>query len=217
MTMLETDVRIEAAGTILTAAMITPQPARGTVLVPRTADTPNYHPRARAFAQQMGDAGYATVLLDLLTAREETVDRTTARLRFDIGLLVGRLVSTIDWLVSQPDRFPPRIGLVASGTDAAAALRAAARRPDLVRAVVSRGGRPGLAGDELPHVKAPTLLVVGAEDHAGIEHNESVSRVLGSMSKVAVIPGASERLTEPGALEEVIELTRGWFDQHVAE
>jgi dienelactone hydrolase len=158
----------------------------------------------------------ATLLLDLLSAREEEVDTQTAHLRFDIDLLAERLVHAIGWLRTQPDAAELPIGCFGASTGAAGALVAAACRPDVVRAVVSRGGRPDLAGRTLEHVKAPTLLIVGGADIPVLALNEQALNRLGAAEKrIVVIPGATHLFQEPGALEEVARLAADWFTQHL--
>jgi dienelactone hydrolase len=161
-------------------------------------------------------AGLATLLMDLLTPEEEAEDRYTGHLRFDIGLLAERLVAATDWLAQQPQTAGWPVGYFGASTGAGAALVAAAQRPDTVGAVVSRGGRPDLAGAALARVQAPTLLIVGGRDEPVIALNRQALGMLGTAEKkLAIVPGATHLFEEPGALEEVARLARGWFTRHL--
>jgi dienelactone hydrolase len=171
--------------------------------------------RNRYVARLLNQAGLATLLIDLLTADEEAVDLQTAHLRFDIGLLAQRLVGATDWLTQQPDTRHLRIGYFGASTGAAAALVAAAERPDVVGAVVSRGGRPDLAGPALPLVRAPTLLIVGGNDVPVIGLNRAAFEQLRCEKQLVIVPGATHLFEEPGALDEVARLAREWFERHL--
>jgi putative phosphoribosyl transferase len=168
-------------------------------------------PRNRQVATTLQEAGLATLLFDLLDAAEETRDVRTRELRFDIPLLAGRLVAAVEWLDAQPATSNLPVGLFGASTGAAAALIAAARRPDRVGAVVSRGGRPDLAGDSLAAVEAPTLLIVGGEDPAVIDLNRQAQRRVRCVTRLEIVPGAGHLFEEPGALEQVAALAREWF------
>src|SRR5207302_6792777 len=157
----------------------------------------------------------ATLLVDLLTEQEEEVDLRTRALRFAIGLLADRLVAITDWLVQQPATAGLAVGLFGASTGGAAALVAAARRPDAVRAVVSRGGRPDLAGAALPQVKAATLLIVGGRDEMVLELNRQADDQLQTEKRLEVVPGATHLFEEPGTLERVAELATEWFSSHL--
>lgn len=163
------------------------------------------------------DAGLATLLFDLLTPDEEQEDLITGKLRFDIGLLARRLVGATDWLKSYEATHRLRLGYFGASTGAAAALVAAAKRPDAVGAVVSRGGRPDLAAPVLDRVKAPTLLIVGGDDSPVIDMNRRALASLKAEKKLVIIPGATHLFEEPGALERVAELARDWFTEHLAK
>jgi putative phosphoribosyl transferase len=176
-----------------------------------------FSPRNRAVAGVLVDAGFATLLMDLLTAEEETEDVRTARLRFDIPLLAERVVGAIDWLTSDSSLASLPVACFGASTGAAAALIAAAERPQRVDAVVSRGGRPDLAGDSLPLVRAPTLLIVGERDAEVIRLNRQAQVQLGGESHLEIVPGATHLFEEPGALERVSMLAREWFLRHVAK
>lgn len=153
--------------------------------------------------------------MDLLTAEEEAIDMLTQRFRWDIDLLARRLVGIADWLDTYPDSTALNIGLFGSSTGAAAALIAAKERPELIHAVVSRGGRPDLADAWLPEVKAPTLLIVGGQDFAMIGLNEHAFSKLQAEKEFEIVPGATHLFLEPGALEKVAILAREWFQRHL--
>jgi pimeloyl-ACP methyl ester carboxylesterase len=155
-------------------------------------------------------------LLDLLTRREEAVDALTAQHRFDVPLLAGRLVAATDWLAEHAMTRTLPLGYFGASTGAGAALIAAAARPDVVKAVVSRGGRPDLAGDALAGVQAPTLLIVGGRDTPVIGMNQAAMRRMRAETRLAIVPGATHLFEEPGALEEVTRLAAGWFHEHLA-
>ena len=155
------------------------------------------------------------MLVDLLTPEEEAVDLRTRHLRFDIGLLADRLAGATDWLIENPDTQNLRVGYFGASTGAGAALVAAAERPGQVGAIVSRGGRPDLAGEALPCVTAPTLLIVGGEDELVISMNRGAMEQLRAEKKLEVVPGATHLFEEPGKLEEVARLAAGWFVQHL--
>jgi putative phosphoribosyl transferase len=161
-------------------------------------------------------AGLGTLLMDLLTRDEEAVDQLTRQFRFDIGLLADRLTGAIDWLERLPEARDLPIGLFGASTGAAAALQAAAARPDRVRAVVSRGGRPDLAGEALGHVRAPTLLIVGADDTPVIPLNEAALRQMEAPAEMRLVPGASHLFEEPGTLAAASALARDWFVRNLA-
>jgi dienelactone hydrolase len=158
---------------------------------------------------------FATLLMDLLTDAEEAIDIVTAHYRFDIPLLAARVVAATDWAKAHPQLASLPIGLFGASTGAAAALIAAAERPDAVDAVVSRGGRPDLAGDALPKVSAPTLLIVGGRDEVVIELNRQAFARLTCVKQLAIVPGATHLFEEPGALEEVSRLAVDWFARYL--
>jgi putative phosphoribosyl transferase len=168
-------------------------------------------PRNRMVAARLNDGGLATLMLDLLTQDEEEHDLRTRALRFDIPLLAQRVVTAIDWLAREPPAKDLPAGCFGASTGAAAALLAAVERPDRVRAVVSRGGRPDLAGSSLRSVMAATLLIVGGADPLVVELNREAQRQLPCESRLDVVPGATHLFEEPGALERVSELARNWF------
>jgi pimeloyl-ACP methyl ester carboxylesterase len=190
---------------------VVPEPALGVVLFAHGSGSSRHSPRNRYVAGELQDAGLATVLADLLTPEEEQLDAATGALRFDIGLLAGRVAVLTDWLVDQEATADLGVGLFGASTGAAAALVAAAARPASVQAVVSRGGRPDLAGGSLHLVRQPTLLIVGDRDTVVIELNRKAMGKLSGETRLEVVPGASHLFEEPGALEQVARLTRNWF------
>ncbi len=196
--------------------LVVPERAVGVVLFAHGSGSSRLSPRNRRVARALQDRGLATLLIDLLTAGEEAIDIETAHLRFDIGLLADRLAGATDWLVKQPESRDLRIGYFGASTGAAAALVAAALRPQSIGAVVSRGGRPDLAGDALPRVQAPTLLVVGGEDFAVIDLNREAYARLLCKRRLEIVPGATHLFEEPGTLEKVARLAGDWFLKHLA-
>jgi putative phosphoribosyl transferase len=209
-------VRIEAGSVLLEGNLSLPEGTRGIVLFAHGSGSSRLSPRNRHVAKLLNQARLATLLVDLLSPEEEAVDLRTAQLRFNIGLLAERLVGITDWLVKEPDTRPLRIGYFGASTGAAAALVAAAERPKMVRAVVSRGGRPDLAGPALAHVEAPTLLIVGGDDLLVIELNRAALAQLRSEKRLVIVPGATHLFEEPGALDEVARLAREWFERYLA-
>lgn len=177
-----------------------------------------HSPRNQAVAEELHRSGIATLLFDLLTPDEERVDNVTAQQRFDIDLLTTRLTGAVDWLAADENTRGTPIGLFGASTGAAAALRTAAERPDAVQAVVSRGGRPDLAGTTaLQVVRAPTLLIVGEEDTAVLGMNEEAADQLGGPNRIHVVPRATHLFEEEGALEEVAHTAAEWFTQILGE
>ena len=209
------EAEIPAAPGRLIGDLETPVEPFGAVLFAHGSGSSRFSPRNRMVAQAMRERGLATLLVDLLTPEEDEEDRRTARLRFDISLLAERLVAAVDWLAREPRTAGLPVGCFGASTGAAAALVAAARRPQAVRAVVSRGGRPDLAGKELPLVRVPTLLVVGGADEPVIPMNRQAMGRLAGHAELAVVPGATHLFEEPGALEEVARLAREWFVRHL--
>jgi dienelactone hydrolase len=213
---LEEPVRVTAGRVTLEGNLGVPEEARGVVLFAHGSGSGRHSPRNRFVARQLRDAGLATLLVDLLTEDEEAVDQYTAHLRFDIGLLASRLVGATDWLAEDPRTAGLSVGYFGASTGGGAALVAAARRPERVGAVVSRGGRPDLAGDALPVVRARTLLIVGGDDEPVIGMNEEALAQLGApVKKLVIVPGASHLFEEPGKLEEVARLAAEWFNRYL--
>jgi putative phosphoribosyl transferase len=188
--------------------------SRGIVVFAHGSGSSRHSPRNRQVAAILHSFGLGTLLLDLLTPEEEEVDMRTGEHRFDVHMLGERVVAAIDWL-RRVDASP--IGLFGASTGAAAALIAAAERPEDVFAVVSRGGRPDLAGDDLPSVQAPTLLIVGSRDAAVLEMNESARARMQAETTLEVIPGATHLFEEPGALDEVARLALDWFERYLPQ
>jgi putative phosphoribosyl transferase len=212
----ERSVRIASGSVSLDGNLAVPDRAIGVVLFAHGSGSSRHSSRNRFVAQELNRAGLATLLMDLLTVEEEAVDVRTRHLRFDIPLLAERLVGATDWLVQNPDTRKLSIGCFGASTGAAAALVAGALRADMMRAIVSRGGRPDLADTALPEVRAPTLLIVGGEDHAVIRLNRAAYDQLRCEKQLIIVPGATHLFEEPGTLEEVARLARDWFTQHLA-
>jgi putative phosphoribosyl transferase len=211
----ERTVRVSAGAVTLDGNLIMPEGARGIVLFAHGSASSRHSPRNRYVAHLLNDGGFATLLIDLLTSDEEEVDRETAQVRFDIDLLADRLVRAADWLGHQAGTRDLPLGIFGASTGAAAAIVAAAARPESVAAVVSRGGRPDLAGPALPAVRAPTLLIVGGDDTPVIALNRQAYARLRCEKEMVIIPGASHLFEEPGALDEVARLAREWFTRHL--
>ena len=208
-------VRIVVGSAQLEGNLSLPQDASGVVLFAHGSGSSRHSPRNRYVAQVLYEGGLGTLLIDLLTAAEEREDARTGRLRFDIALLAARVVGASDWLARNTATAQLSIGYFGASTGAAAALVAAAERPDNVRAVVSRGGRPDLAVPVLNRVKAPTLLIVGGADAPVIEMNRDALKHLSIEKRLEIVPGATHLFEEPGTLEEVARLARQWFQVHL--
>ncbi|MFG1648653.1 dienelactone hydrolase family protein [Micromonospora sp. NPDC049275] len=200
----------------LPADLLLPAEPVGVVLFAHGSGSSRHSPRNVAVARKLNDRGLATVLVDLLTPAEDEVDARTAELRFDIGLLASRLAGIVDWLAAERPAGDVPIGLFGASTGAAAALVAAASRADRVGAVVSRGGRPDLAGAALAQVRTPTLLLVGGLDEEVITINERARAELGEIGELWVVPGATHLFEEPGALDQVADHAGTWFTTHLA-
>jgi dienelactone hydrolase len=186
------------------------------VLFAHGSGSSRHSPRNRMVAELLRGAGFATMLADLLTPEEARRDAATAALRFDIALLADRVVQAVDWLGSEPATARLPLGLFGASTGAAAALAAAAHRPEAVRAVVSRGGRPDLAGGFLASVRAPTLLVVGERDEVVLQLNRRAAVRLRAVHALRIVAGATHLFEEPGALQQVAGWAAEWFGQHLA-
>jgi putative phosphoribosyl transferase len=207
-------VRISTGAIALEGNLIIPQSASGVVVFAHGSGSSRFSVRNRAVAQSLREAGIGTLLMDLLTQQEELVDTRTAHLRFDIELLADRLVAATQWLARQPHTERLKVGLFGASTGGAAALVAAARVPDRIAAVVSRGGRPDLAGPALGHVQAPTLLIVGGDDPLVIGMNRQAAEQMNAPHAIEIVPGAGHLFEEPGALEEVARLASDWFRKY---
>lgn len=195
----------------------TPPGASAVVLFAHGSGSGRLSPRNAFVARVLTDAGLATLLIDLLTEDEERGDAATGHLRFDIDLLAHRVLIASDWLAAEPETSSCVVGYFGASTGAAAALQAAAQRPRIVRAVVSRGGRPDLARRWLPSVKAPTLLIVGGADEGVIPLNQLAYDALRAHREMVIVPGASHLFEEPGKLNEVARLAADWFTRHLGE
>ena len=212
----ERPVQVESGADVLRGALGLPERAAGLVLFAHGSGSGRLSPRNRFVARQLQEARLATLLIDLLTAEEEALDLHTAEFRFDIGLLARRLAGATQWAAKNPETARLPVGYFGASTGAAAALVAAAERPGRARAVVSRGGRPDLAGRLLASVSAPTLLIVGGNDEVVLDLNrEALERLAAAEKKLVVVPGAGHLFEEPGALEEVARLAAGWFLRHL--
>jgi putative phosphoribosyl transferase len=209
-------VRVPAAGVSLDGNLVVPDDARGVVLFAHGSGSSRHSPRNRYVAAKLREAGLATLLVDLLTPDEERADLVTGHLRFNIGLLARRLVAATDWLARAPETHGLRVGYFGASTGGGAALVAAAERPEVVDAVVSRGGRPDLASVALPLVRAPTLLIVGERDEQVIGLNEQAMARMRAPVRLEIVPRATHLFEEPGALEQVARLARDWLAQHLA-
>jgi dienelactone hydrolase len=203
-------VRIPARDIVIDGDLALPRAAGGLVIFAHGSGSSRFSRRNRAVADVLVADNFATLLLDLLTREEEAIDQHTGQFRFDIDRLAERVVAAIDWAGTQPALAALPIGLFGASTGAAAALEAAAARPTRVRTVVSRGGRPDLAGDALARVEAPTLLIVGGHDEPVIELNEEARRRLRVRAQTTIVPGATHLFEEPGALERVARLALEW-------
>lgn len=209
-------IRIPCGAAMLEGDLAVPPAANGLILFAHGSGSSRHSTRNRQVAAGLQRRGLATLLFDLLTAGEEQVDLQTRQHRFDIPLLASRMVFATEWVAQQPRLGLLPIGYFGASTGSAAALNAAARPGARVAAVVSRGGRPDLAGDALPAVRCPTLLVVGGADHGVIELNQQAARALRCHKALEIVPGASHLFEEPGTLERVEELAGDWFERHLA-
>ncbi|MEV4197769.1 dienelactone hydrolase family protein [Micromonospora globbae] len=210
------EVTIPVGQAELPADLVLPADPAGVVLFAHGSGSSRHSPRNTAVARVLNDRSLGTVLVDLLTPAEDAVDARTAELRFDIRLLAERLAAIVDWLTTEPGTRGLPIGLFGASTGAAAALVSAAARPEQVRAVVSRGGRPDLAGPALDSVQAPTLLLVGGLDDQVLELNEQARAALPGLVELEVVPGATHLFEEPGTLERVADAAADWFATHLA-
>ena len=211
----EHSVHVNAGSVVLQGSLAVPDQPRGVVLFAHGSGSGRRSPRNQFVARELQSAGLATLLIDLLTEEEEQAERYTRHLRFDIGLLAGRLIGATDWLASEPSTANLSVGYFGASTGGGAALVAAAERRDQVAAVVSRGGRPDLAGAALPLVLAPTLLIVGGNDERVIEMNDwALARLGSSIKRLEIVPEATHLFEERGTLEEVARLATDWFTRY---
>jgi putative phosphoribosyl transferase len=211
------EVQIDAGRAFLSGNLNIPKDASALVLFAHGSGSSRHSPRNQFVARTLNDARLATLLFDLLTQEEEPIDMQTRELRFNIHLLAERLVHATKWAKQQPQTCDLRIGYFGSSTGGAAALVAAVEVPQDVGAVVSRGGRPDLAGEALPKVQAPTLLIVGGNDDIVIELNEQARDRMRGEVKIEIVPGATHLFEEPGALEKVAKLASDWFVKHLTK
>ncbi|QFG20110.1 dienelactone hydrolase family protein [Actinomadura sp. WMMB 499] len=210
------NVTLELEDAALPGDLAMPDRPSGVVLFAHGSGSSRHSPRNRAVAAGLNRAGIGTLLIDLLTAREGEADEATRELRFDIGLLTRRLVGAVDWLAAAPATAGSPIGLFGASTGAAAALAAAAERRDRVAAVVSRGGRPDLAGAALERVHAPVLLIVGARDPDVLQLNDrATDRMRHATHRLEIVPGASHLFEEPGTLEQATDMAVRWFGHYL--
>jgi len=210
------EVQIQAGQAVLSGNLHIPDEAAALALFAHGSGSSRHSPRNQFVARTLNNAGLATLLFDLLTPEEESIDARTAELRFNIGLLAERLVHATKWAKQQEQTRDLRIGYFGSSTGGGAALVAAAEIPQDVGAVVSRGGRPDLADEALPKVQAPTLLIVGGNDDVVIELNEQARDRMRCEVKLEIVPGATHLFEEPGAMEKVAKLASDWFLLHAA-
>ena len=208
-------VEIPAGSVLLHANLSVPPRPQGVVIFAHGSGSSRFSARNRQVAESLNIRGYTTLLLDLLTAEEESVDIYTAEFRFDISRLATRVRAAAEWSGTVPEISELPIGYFGASTGAAAALIAAAERPDLVHAVVSRGGRPDLANHWLPRVHAPTLLIVGGADRDVLEMNREAKRQMRAVVELRVVNGATHLFEEPGTLEEVERLAGEWFERYL--
>jgi len=212
----EKEVTIPVGKAVINGNLTVPSGAKGIVLFAHGSGSSRFSPRNTHVAKEINEAGIATLLIDLLTEAEEEIDESTGEYRFNIDLLAQRLVHATEWVKKNPDTKSQAIGYFGASTGAAAALIAAAKLPEHVKAVVSRGGRPDLAGEHLPNVKAPTLLIVGGDDTEVLELNRQASQQMTAERKIVVVPGATHLFEEPGKLEEVARLAISWFSKYLS-
>ena len=210
-------VRITSAAALIDGDLHVPENAAGLVIFAHGSGSSRFSRRNRAVAGELEGEGFATLLLDLLTPDEESLDQRTGEYRFDIDLLGRRVVGATDWVRARPELHRLPIAFFGASTGAAAALIAAAERPEVTKAVISRGGRPDLAGEALPLVQAPTLLIVGGRDEPVIELNRDAMLRMRAPVEIQIVPGATHLFEEPGALEEVSKLAAGWCRRHLVE
>jgi dienelactone hydrolase len=210
------EMQIQMGPAVFSGNLNIPRDAVALVLFAHGSGSSRDSPRNQFVARTLNDAGLGTLLFDLLSQDEEATDTRTGEHRFNIGLLAQRLVHATKWAKQQEETRDLRIGYFGSSTGGAAALVAATELPQDIGAVVSRGGRPDLAGDALPKVEAPTLLIVGGNDDIVIELNEMARDQMKCEVKLEIVPGASHLFEEPGALEKVAKLASDWFVSHIA-
>jgi putative phosphoribosyl transferase len=215
-TLHETLVHVLVGDATLEGEVVMPEQATGVILFAHGSGSSRHSSRNKFVAGALQAVGLATLLMDLLTGEEEAIDQHTAHLRFDIKLLADRLLAATRWLGEEPSMRELEVGYFGASTGAGAALVAAAAAPERIGAVVSRGGRPDLAGDALPLVQAPTLLLVGGHDLQVLELNRAAMARIPAETRLEIVPGASHLFEEPGALDVVARLAGDWFLRHLA-
>ena len=210
-------VEIRAGGVTLQGSLTIPERAPGIVVFVHGSGSSRLSPRNQYVAEVLQSAGLGTLLFDLLTREEEQIDNISRELRFDIDMLARRTIAAADWLGQEPSSDGYPLGFFGASTGAAAGLIAAAERPEITKAVVSRGGRPDLARQALPAVRAPTLLIVGGLDEPVIDLNQQALAMMnpGVPKQLVIVPGATHLFEEPGTLEKVAQLARDWFVQYL--
>ncbi len=211
------EVTLSSGEVRLAGHLAIPANAAGLVIFAHGSGSSRFSSRNRFVAERLNQARLATLLFDLLTREEQAMDERTRELRFDIGLLGGRLVGVVDWAEGDDVTQGLPVGLFGASTGAAAALICAARRAEVVRAVVSRGGRPDLAADSLQAVRAPTLLIVGGLDRPVLDVNREAAAALTVENRLEIVPGATHLFEEPGKLQQVAHLAARWFALHIME
>lgn len=215
MKLYKADIEIPINSIYLNGILHIPENANGIVLFVHGSGSSRLSVRNQHVANVLNTANIATLLFDLLTPEEEEVDEFTREHRFNIELLASRLVAVTDWLLQQPKTNHLSIGYFGASTGGGAALQAAAKKQSVIKAVVSRGGRPDLAGAALSQVKAPTLLIVGGHDEPVIEMNQSAMKEMHCIKKLEIVTGATHLFEEPGALDDVSKLAKDWFIQYL--
>ncbi len=213
--MKKSEIKIPADGVTLAGDLVIPEDASSVIIFAHGSGSSRFSTRNRYIAGTLQEAGFATLLMDLLTKSEETADSVTGHLRFDIGLLARRLIAGTRYVMDDKRTENFKIGYFGASTGAAAALAAAAELPVAISAVVSRGGRPDLAGEALERVKAPTLLIVGGDDRPVIGMNRDAMKHIHAEKELIIVPGATHLFEEPGALEEVARYAAGWFEKYL--
>ncbi|MCW8444459.1 alpha/beta hydrolase [Fluoribacter gormanii] len=207
-------VTIPSKNVYLNGFLFIPEEAKGMVIFVHGSGSSRFSSRNQYVASTLNEGKYATLLFDLLTSQEDVIDNVTREFRFDIHLLASRLLDVIQWCTKEFSAYHFPIGLFGASTGGGAALVAAAQAPNFVKAIVSRGGRPDLAGNYLPKVKSPTLLIVGGDDDVVIGLNQQAMSQMSCIIQLELVPGATHLFEEPGTLQEVSNLAKKWFDQY---
>lgn len=207
------ELEVEIGAKALPGDLALPEGARGLVVFAHGSGSSRFSPRNRYVASVLEQGGFATLLIDLLTEEEERIDARTGELRFDVAFLARRLLAAVGWARNEEALSRLPLGAFGASTGAGAALVAAAEQPEWIASIVSRGGRPDLAGEALARVRAPTLLIVGGADHVVLRLNREAMEQMTCRVELEIVPGATHLFEEPGALERVAELARGWFER----